>query len=64
MEYKVIKHHGKHAGMKIDVFVGNGFAIFLPTLHLMANVMRAYFGFSFGKVWIELGVDPLKVKYG
>ena len=64
MEYKVIKHNGKHAGLKISVFIGNGFAIFLPTLHLMANIARAYFCFSLGKAWLELGKDPLKVRFG
>lgn len=62
MKYKIIRHNGKHAGMKISIFVRNGFAVFLP--HLMIEIARAYFCFSFRKIWIELGENPLKVKYG
>jgi hypothetical protein len=64
MEYKVIRHNGKHAGMKMSVFTGNGLAIFLPTLNLMFDVNRGYLCFSFWKGRIELGQDPLKIRFG
>lgn len=60
MEYKV----KNSSGIKLSVFIGNGLAIFLPTIHLMIDIMRAYLCLSFNKVTIELGKNPLRIKYG